>query len=290
MHFFVKSFFVIALTLVLFSCAPTPVQEEGASASESTGQAADAEADQQAGSGQVSKGSEFDTGGTPHDLPVDEIEPYHQENPDWKARYEKLYDFYVQRHRRPPLGITISLRLASGREVRGTVSRITKDQVFLNVEDGEIGYSAESLSPKASSIFFPASYAHHRALQQGRLEYSRWQQLQRSTADAQRGAAPDQETVEASSDTAKVSSRRFAPKNEGPNGHVWQVEDYIRKNAALPDTLKVKAWGQVQPHESGYKVRVQYSLKSTAGLGTSHEDMMFFMSSSGRVYQRAAVK
>jgi hypothetical protein len=80
------------------------------------------------------------------------------------------------------------------------------------------------------------------------------------------------------------------PVNEPPNGRVWQVDAYIRKNAAVPHSLRYKAWGPVQPHPKGYQVRVQYSLESAEDFGTSHEDMMFFMTPTGRVYQRAPVK
>jgi hypothetical protein len=68
------------------------------------------------------------------------------------------------------------------------------------------------------------------------------------------------------------------------------VDQYLRKNSAIPHSLKYKKWFPVERHSRGYKVRVQYSVESAANLGTSHEDMMFFMYADGRVYQRAAVK
>lgn len=80
------------------------------------------------------------------------------------------------------------------------------------------------------------------------------------------------------------------PVNEVPTGRVRQVEAYIRRHAASPESLTVHYWGRVQPHGDGFTVRVRYSLDGAAGFGRSNEDMIFFMYADGTVYQRAAFR
>lgn len=297
-RFFLGCFFC---ALLFAACAPAPVSRESSSQGEGTAAGA-AESTEDDGPAVA----------RPGDLPADEspqqngsseedpgqLKTFREPNPDWKARYEELYAYYLRRFRRPPTGIEVNLKLRSGREVAGVVTEISDTEVFVEIDGGVVGYSAESLAPEAARIFFPSSFAHDNAMAQGRKEYALWQQHQ--AANAPQAEAPSVASNPQRPATSPEEDRMFpveetrraapAPKNEGPQGRVRQVEAYIRENAAKPDSLRIKAWGEVQPHESGYKVRVQYSLQSAAGLGVSHEDMMFFMTSGGRVYRRAAVK
>jgi len=231
-------------------------------------------------------------------LSPDGNEPYLQAEPDWEERYHQLIEFYADAFQKPSTGIRVSLQLNSGRVVDGVIDRLTDTDIYIEIESGVVGYPMEALAPDTARVFFESAYAHQSAIVQGRKEYRRWQELQGHVqpeiADAAASAATPVPLADASGDTQErpEDSRFFPvrPKNEGPDGRVWQVERYSRDNAAKPDSLRIKAWGKVQPHESGYKVRVQYSLQSSAGLGVSNEDMMFFMTSAGRVYRRAAVK
>jgi hypothetical protein len=291
--------------LLLASCAPAPVSQESSSQVEGSGEAVD---DVPEDTGRAVR---------PGDLPADgpaeqsglseedlgELKTFREPNPDWKARYEELYGYYLRRFSRPPVGIEVNLQLRSGRDLSGVVTEITDTEVFVEIDGGVVGYSADSLGPEAARAFFATSFAHDNAMAQGRKEYRLWQSYQASIASppeeartptAPASAEPQRPETSPEEDrmfpVEEARRRALAPKNEGPQGRVWQVEEYIRENAVKPDSLRIKAWGKVQPHESGYKVRVQYSLQSAANLGISHEDMMFFMTSGGRVYRRAAVK
>lgn len=219
------------------------------------------------------------------------------ENPDWELRYQELVDLHLENFREPSPGQPVRLQLAAGREVTGILAEVTETGVVIDIGTGTVTYPFTSLTPETVETFSAMAYAQARAKTQGRREVRRWQlrqqagatptPLPRRSADSNIAARPGENGV----DPVDLSTARGSvPKNEGPDGRVWQVDEYIRKNAAVPHSLRIKAWGQVQPHESGYKVRVQYTLQSAAGLGISNEDMMFFMNRNGRVYRRAPVK
>jgi hypothetical protein len=276
--------------LFLFACAPVPLSEEGATEPDPV-----QEATPQPDPAPVVEQEPADSNS--ESLSPDGNEPYLQASPNWEERYHQLIEFYSDAFQKPSTGIRVSLKLNSGRVVQGVVNRLTDTDIYIEIEGGIVGYPEEALAPDTARVFFESAYAHHSAMIQGRKEYQRWQQLQTvaqpNTSTPTQSNATPAPAVDVSADQEEPEDSTLfpiRPRNEGPDGRVWQVERYIRDNAVKPDSLRVKAWGKVQPHESGYKVRVQYSLESAAGLGVSHEDMMFFMSSAGRVYRRAGVK
>lgn len=229
-------------------------------------------------------------GDLPQPEPVSTFDP---DNPDWQLRYEELYRQHFGEFEEPLPGQELRLTLSTGREVRGILNEITDTEVVMDVEkSGLVSYPLDSLSDESQQQVSASAYALDRAKAQGRLEVQRWQQRQAPRATPVPGtgnvaARPGENGVDGVDFSTAAAS---VPKNEGPDGRVWQVEQYIRKNSALPHSLRIKAWGRVQPHETGYKVRVQYSRESAGGLGISNEDMMFFMNRNGRVYRQAAVK
>ncbi len=135
-------------------------------------------------------------------------------------------------------------------------------------------------------------YARKQAYDQGSKEFEKWKKA--NPEEVPRLSIP--ELVPQPTSQPEVVSEEPTDSNEFPfrvkaNGRVPHVEDYIRQNAAFPDSLVVRTWWPVQPHErGGYQVRVRYTLKSAGNLGTSYEDMIFFMHGNGRIHQRAAVK
>lgn len=220
------------------------------------------------------------------------------ENPDWELRYQELYARYADMFRAPTVGQSVSIELTNGSTRSGVLNNLTAHELSLDVGNGVVTYPLEGLTENSAANFFQSAYARNRALAQGRMEYQRWQQLQAAAQSTPTPTPP--RTVREIADEAVNSGRENVPdypsslsgipRNEGPTGRVAQVDEYIRKNAAVPHSLRIKAWGPVQPHLNGYKVRVQYTLESADGFGLSNEDMMFFMNANGRVYQKAPVK
>ncbi|WFB35539.1 hypothetical protein P3T73_15410 [Kiritimatiellota bacterium B12222] len=218
-------------------------------------------------------------------------------NPDWDLRYQELYQEFAEKFTPPTPGDTVTVTLLNGRSINATLLQVNENDLALDMANGVITYNLESLSPESAATFFRSAYAEKQARAQGSLEFRRWE------VESKIGFIPttpppptvtDQEINVALGgvpSTGNTSTPRSGPPvNEGPYDQVTQVVDYIRKNAALPNSLRIKNWGKVEPHKSGYKVRVQYSLESAGGFGLSHEDMMFFMTANGRVYRKAAVK
>ncbi|MDF3131122.1 hypothetical protein P0Y35_18070 [Kiritimatiellaeota bacterium B1221] len=222
-------------------------------------------------------------------------------NPNWELRYHELYEKFSAQFTPPTPGQKVQIELRNGAKKDGILKNLTATELSLELGNGEMTLAMDSLSESSAAHFFESAYAREKALDQGRREYQHWEKMQASASSAPAqtvqettggtsgnpAASPGQNGVDVPDTTSTVGS---APKNEGPTGRVKQVDAYIRKNAALPDSLQVKAWGPVQKNGNGYKVRVQYSLESAGGFGRSHEDMMFFMYASGRVYRKAAVK
>jgi len=206
-------------------------------------------------------------------------------NPDWELRYTELHQGFANEFKTPIIGQIVTIELKSGLRQKGVINDLTPTDVRLDIGNGTVAYPLESLSERSAAQLFKSSYARKEALKQGRVEFKRWQQMNHVAANPT--AVPMENGVDAR-DTGRVKGA--PPKNEGSVGRVSQVDQYIRQNAAVPHSLRVKAWGKVQKHEKGYKVRVQYSLESAEGFGTSNEDMMFFMYSNGRVYRKAPVK
>lgn len=222
------------------------------------------------------------------------------ENPDWELRYHELYERNAHLFRPPSIGQNVSIDLANGRTQRGILNQLSPTEISLDAGNGVITYPIEGLSEESAANFFQAAFARNRALAQGRIEYQRWLRMQEAAKPTPTPIPP--RTVREIASTAVSENEKSEtvpeyqsrisgiPKNEGPTGRVAQVDEYIRKHAAVPHSLRVKAWGPVQPHNNGYKVRVQYTLESADGFGLSNEDMMFFMNANGRVYQKAPVK
>ena len=231
---------------------------------------------------------------TPTPVPVVTEPEFDPDNPDWELRYRQLYGKYYDLFKEPELGQPVTLQLQGGRRVQGVLTGLTEEEAELSVGAGVVSYHYMALSGVTRAYLFAPAYADANARAEGSKEYQAWQRRQQVKANTPppKAVLPPYEKVE-EEDVAKKPPRVIyvgIPKNEGPDGRVRQVEEYIRRNAAVPSSLRIKAWGPVQEHDKGYKVRVQYSLQSAGGLGISNEDMMFFMSGRGRVYRRAPVK
>jgi len=236
--------------------------------------------------------------GTPTPTAQPNHTTFDPENPNWEVRYNELYKSYAEKFTPPTVGMNVVVQLKNGRQQRGILRELNDSELGLDLGNGIVKFGPAALTPESAAYFFRSAYARNHAVEQGRQELQRWKRQQASarqpprsrTATAGTGnpaSTPGQNGVDAPEPN---SARRRVPKNEGPTGRVPQVEEYIRKNAAVPNSLKVKAWGPVQPNKNGYKVRVQYSLQAADGFGLSNEDMMFFMYSNGRVYRKAAVR
>ncbi len=282
-----------SLTLIFNACAPTqPAPEPEVEATQ---------VPQTIESPQTSAAT-----ATPQSLPAPNVSrrpAFDPHNPDWELRYQELYEKFSTKFSAPPLGKSVQIELQNGTKKSGILKSLSPTELSLELGNGEMTLAMGSLSAQSASRFFASAYGQEKALEQGRREYQRWERMQASSQPAPQptqpvqgnatptggnsASTPGQNGVDVPDNNPTVGS---APKNEGPEGRVKQVDQYIRKNAALPNSLQVKAWGPVQKNGNGYKVRVQYSLESAGGFGRSHEDMMFFMYASGRVYRKAAVK
>jgi hypothetical protein len=268
-----KNGLIFLLALAFWACAPQQPSPEA----ESTLESASIKPLQIATA--LPKANEKDQGVQPLSSTFD------PKNPDWELRYTELYQSFETEFRTPTIGQSVTIELKGGQRQKGVINELTPTDVRLDIGNGNVDYPLESLSERSAAQLFKSSYARNEALKQGRVEFKRWQQMNQVAANPT--AAPMENGVDAP-DTGRVKGD--PPKNEGSVGRVSQVDQYIRQNAAVPHSLRVKAWGQVQKHEKGYKVRVQYSLESANGFGTSNEDMMFFMYTNGRVYRKAPVK
>ncbi len=233
--------------------------------------------------------------------------------PDWKLRYQQLYTHFESEFTAPAVGDVVKIEMVGGTIREGVLIALREDSLDVRIGESQLTLQATQMTERSQAQFFKRAYAHLGAVTRGRQEYQRWQQMQvasRPTPVPTRASLPPQGPTQgwpAGTGTRpppgqvvggrdglnrahKVDPKAKPPKNEGPKGRVWQVDQYIRRNAAVPHSLRYKSWGRVQPDKNGYKVRVQYSLESADGFGTSHEDMTFFMHKDGHVYRRAPNK
>lgn len=264
-----------------------------------------------------SEDGESTPGREPEATPVPEAETeaetdseavFDPENPDWSLRYRMLKEkFHDEFEPKDVVGKTLKIPLASGEARTGTITALEQDSLDLEFENGSMNLPAETMREDAQKYFFREYYARLNAAEQAKAEHAKWTAMQEreSTAPEDSGKSDPQGTK----DSGAPSDREFdsrnpdglrhgyrpnpnaePPRNEGPKGLVPEVDDYLRRKSALPESVRYKKWFPVQKHGEGYKVRVQYSVESAGGLGTSNEDMMFFMYADGKVYQRAAVR
>jgi hypothetical protein len=234
---------------------------------------------------------------TPEPLPA-----FDPENPDWSLRYRILHgEFLEQFETKDVVGTTMKIPLASGSTREGTITALGSDSLDLSFENGSMTLTADSLREDAQKYFFAERFAHFSAMEKARAEHAAWQARQQAPAPKPVTVATgpvngDLPTASSGSNPDGLShgyqpeAGAEPPRNEGPAGRVWQVDQYLRRNSAVPHSLRYKRWFPVESHGNGYKVRVQYSVESAGGLGRSNEDMMFFMYADGKVYQRAAVR
>jgi hypothetical protein len=228
-------------------------------------------------------------------------------NPDWSLRYQMLREYYIGEFepKDARVGTRMKIPLDNGSVREGVIAAIHEDSLDLEIDNGILNLHADILREDAQKYFFEQYFAQLSAAEQAKEEFAKWKANQaRSsmprpapTPSERAGGGslvphtmPDRDNPDGLTHSYRPKAGSEAPKNEGPKGRVWQVDQYLRKNSAVPHSLKYKKWFPGEKHGRGYKVRVQYSVESAANLGTSHEDMMFFMYSDGRVYQRAAVK
>ena len=218
-------------------------------------------------------------------------------NPDWPLRFQELQEAYLERFEPPPPESTVDVFLEGGRELSGMLLERTENDILLATAAGELRLGMEMMQPRSQSRFFADRYAYFFARHHARQEYEAWRAAQEDTATVRPSSEVavrprNREGVEVDPLHAPRRVRRNAqpPVNEEPTGRVRQVEAYILRHAASPDSLRVHYWGRVQPHGDGFTVRVRYSLEGAAGFGLSNEDMIFFMYADGTVYQRAAYR
>lgn len=250
---------------------------------------------------------------TPTPLPEVSVVPtpvpkevFNPQNPDWSLRYRMLKEHYETefKPRGDLIGQRLDIPLAGGGTQSGIVREINERSIMLELDNGSMELHADAMDERAQMVFFKEYFAHLKAVEQARAEHSKWQKMQQAKLQPKPTATPYPRFVqqpmvprtrpEQGDDgltrSYKPDPKAKPPKNEGPKGRVWQVDSYLRRNSAVPHSLRYKKWYPVQKHGKGYKVRVQYSVESAGGLGTSNEDMMFFMHADGKVYQRAGVK
>lgn len=239
---------------------------------------------------------EMDAGGEVPEEPESNEDLRSVEVPDWQARYTELYAAYAEEFRRPEVGDAVRVELIDGSQQAGWVHRITDDEIVLNTGEGLSMYQLEDLSEASAMANLRSVYARKQAYDQGSKEFEKWKKANPEAVHALPNQEPTPQPTPQPTSQPEVVSEEPTDSNEFPfrvnaNGRVPHVEDYIRQNAAFPDSLVVRTWWPVQPHErGGYQVRVRYTLKSAGNLGTSYEDMIFFMHGNGRIHQRAPVK
>jgi hypothetical protein len=214
--------------------------------------------------------------------------------PDWEKRFQELYAGYAEEFTAPQVGQAVRVEMRNGNHQRGRIDLINDHELVLETGSGVVHLETEHLSEASAMRYLRSAYARKQAYDQGRKEYQAWRQANTeeipvvATSESTQAVqtTPGTEDAPVQSDT----SGEF-PFEVEAGGRVPHVEAYIRQNAAFPDSLNLRAWWPVEPDErGGYKVRVRYTLKSAGNLGTSYEDMMFFMHRNGHIHQRAPVK
>jgi len=222
--------------------------------------------------------------------------------PDWRVRYNDLLAYYAGRFRAPRVGQVLKLETAQGETIEGRVHRVTDDRLTLDTGTGLAELGVEHLSESSAMQVLRNAYARKQAYDQGMSELAEWEaggtprfmreEVENSPAPVETEIVRSSLTPAPRPTVRTVDTREDLPFVVEASGRVPHVEKYIRDNAAYPDSLRIQAWGPVETHEldGGYKVRVRYSLESAANLGTSHEDMYFFMHANGRIHQRAPAK
>ncbi len=246
----------------------------------------------------------------PRSTPEPQFDPM---NPDWKLRYAQLKAYYQRRFEAPVVGQDYDVMLMNGQVRPGRLLELTDTGLTLGLREGSVTLVPENLAESSRAEFFREHYAHLNALARGRVEYARWQAMREAASRPEPTATPVQVAVSGRPWPPKVNAPPAAgvevggddgvnvrhridtskppPQNEGPRGRVWQVDQYIRKHAAIPHSLRYLSWGRVQRQSDGnYTVDVRYTLESAEGLGTSTENMRFFMYADGTVYRRAGIK
>lgn len=234
-------------------------------------------------------------------------ERFDPEDPDWSLRYRMLKEHFDQKFEpKNVVGKTLTIPLASGEARVGTITALGRESLDLEFENGAMTLHADAMREDAQKYFFRKYFAHLNAVEQAKDEHAKWTAMKeresrprpkpkRPTREVAGGplrprTQPDSGNPDGLPHGYKPDPKADPPKNDGPKGRVWQVDSYLRRNSAVPHSLRYKKWFPLQKHGDGYKVRVQYSVESAGGMGTSQEDMMFFMYKDGKVYQRAAVR
>ncbi len=226
--------------------------------------------------------------------PVPSFDP---NNPDWPLRYQQLYEVYLARFEAPAIESDVEVLLEGGLGFRGILLEVGAEEVLILTAAGKRRVDLDVMHPVSQTLFFPERYAGLHARSRVRQEYEAWKSAQAgggagrsSTEVAVRPRNTEGVEVDPLHGPRRVRRTGAPPVNEEPTGRVRQVENYIRRHAAFPESLRVHEWGRVQPHGDGFTVRVRYSLEGAAGFGRSNEDMIFFMYADGTVYQRAAYR
>ena len=218
--------------------------------------------------------------------------------PDWRVRYNDLLAYYAGRFRAPRVGQVLKLETAQGETIQGRVHRVTDDRLTLDTGTGLAELGVEHLSESSAMQVLRNAYARKQAYDQGMSELAEWEAggtprfMRQEAGDSPAPAGTDATNRNSSPGNRSLDTREDLPFVVEASGRVPHVEQYIRENAAYPGSLRIRAWGPVETHEldGGYKVRVRYSLESAGNLGTSYEDMFFFMHANGRIHQRAPAK
>ena len=66
------------------------------------------------------------------------------------------------------------------------------------------------------------------------------------------------------------------------DGSVWQIDDWLKKHAKEPASLKVLHWGKVESLDDGFLVHVKFEAKNAAGTEVV-SDKVFKLDGSGDI-------
>jgi hypothetical protein len=210
-----------------------------------------------------------------------------QSNPNWGDRFKDLYAHYESAFKTPAIGERVEVTMQNGQSRQGILEALTADSLVLNVGMGTMTLTPDSLADISRVQFFVQDFAKLNAMKQLQDERARWTEKQRLASRPTPTPRGHQSAVR---DVAGNNPKADPPRNEPPNGRVWQVEQYLRKSVAVPHSLRFLDWGAVHPHGDGYTVRCKYTVESVENFGRNTEEMIFFMRSDGTVYNKAAFK
>jgi hypothetical protein len=176
-------------------------------------------------------------------------------------RFDHWYARYLGDRKAPEPGESVTFALLNNPTQRkGILVERTREAVTLRVGEATVTYVPTAFDEATRAALFPEAHARSLARRKVREE----QEAARRAASA----------------AARPASAAFA--NQGPNGLVPSVDQYIRANARFPDSIEYVQWYPVKKHEKGYYVRCRYRTGG-GSFGQILADKVFIMDRHGRV-------